>query len=70
MIAQDPLGDGKCEMARSRAKQITGTIAEATGRSEDEVMLALTVGALLGALFAALRFVNFLAELGSRLRRS
>jgi hypothetical protein len=57
-------------MARSRAKQITGTIAEATGRSEDEVMLALTVGALLGTLFAALRFVNFLAELGSRLRRS
>jgi hypothetical protein len=57
-------------MARSRAKRITGTFAEATGRSDDEVMLALTVAALLGALFAGLRFVNFLVELGSRLRRS
>jgi len=56
-------------MAQSRAKQVTGALAEATGRSDEELRLALTVAAVLGAVFAALRFVNFLAELGSRIRR-
>ena len=51
-------------MARSRARRITGNLAELTGRSDDELRLALTVGALLAALFAGLRFVNFLAGLG------
>ena len=57
-------------MAKSRARQVTGTLAELTGRTDDELRLALTVAGVLTALFAALRFVNFLAELGSRLRRS
>jgi alkylhydroperoxidase/carboxymuconolactone decarboxylase family protein YurZ len=56
-------------MAQSRAKQVTGALAEATGRSDEELRLALTVAAVLGAVFAALRFLNFLAELGSRIRR-
>jgi hypothetical protein len=57
-------------MAKSRARQVTGTLAELTGRTDDELRLALTVAGVLSALFAALRLVNFLAELGSRLRRS
>jgi hypothetical protein len=57
-------------MAKSRARQITGTLAEATGRSDEELRLALTVAAVGAALFAALRFLNFLADLGSRLRHS
>jgi len=57
-------------MAQSRSRQVTGTLAELTGRTDDELRLALTVAAIAGALFAALRFVNFLADLGSRLRRS
>ena len=57
-------------MAKSRARQVTGTLAELTGRTDDELRLALTVAGVLTALFAGLRFINFLAELGSRLRRS
>jgi molybdopterin converting factor small subunit len=56
-------------MAKSRTKQVTGALAEATGRSDEELRLALTVAAVLAALFAGLRFLNFLAELGSRIRR-
>lgn len=55
-------------MAQSRARRVTGTLAEATGRSDDELRLALTVGAVAAALFALLRFVNFLANLGARFR--
>jgi hypothetical protein len=62
--------DRKYEMAKSRSRQVTGTLAELTGRTDDELRLALTVAAVAGALFAGLRFVNFLADLGSRLRRS
>jgi hypothetical protein len=57
-------------MARSRARQVTGAFAELTGRTDDEFRLALTVAAVVGTLFAGLRFVNFLADLGSRLRHS
>jgi len=55
-------------MAQSRARRVTGTLAEATGRSDDELRLALTVAALAGTLFGLLRFVNFLANLGARFR--
>jgi hypothetical protein len=55
-------------MARSRARQITGNLAELTGRTDDELRLALTVAAVVAGLFAALRFVNFLANLGARFR--
>jgi hypothetical protein len=55
-------------MAQSRARKVTGTLAEATGRSDDELRLALTVAAVAGGLFALLRFVNFLANLGARFR--
>jgi len=55
-------------MARSRARQVTGNLAELTGRTDDELRLALTVAAVAGGLFAALRLVNFLANLGARFR--
>ena len=51
-------------MAKSRARQVTGTLAEATGRSDDELRLALTVAAALAAVFAGIRFINFLENLG------
>jgi hypothetical protein len=51
-------------MARSRARRVTGTLAELTGRSDDELRLALTVAAVAGALVGALRLINYLAGLG------
>jgi hypothetical protein len=55
-------------MARSRARQVTGNLAELTGRTDDELRLALTVATVAAGLFAALRLVNFLANLGARFR--
>jgi hypothetical protein len=43
---------------------VTGTLAELTGRSDDELRLALTVAAVVAALFGALRLINYLAGLG------
>jgi hypothetical protein len=51
-------------MAQSRARQITGTLAELTGRTDDELRLALTVAGVAAGLFVALRLVNYLAGLG------
>jgi hypothetical protein len=42
---------------------VTGALAELTGRSDDELRLALTVAAVATALFGALRLVNYLAGL-------
>ena len=51
-------------MARSGARQVTGALADWTGRSDDELRLALTVAGAAAALFAGVRFVNWLANMG------
>jgi hypothetical protein len=56
-------------MAQSTARRVTGTLAEATGRSDEELRLALTVAAVLGGLFALLRLIELLANLGARFRK-
>jgi alkylhydroperoxidase/carboxymuconolactone decarboxylase family protein YurZ len=56
-------------MAQSRARRVTGPWAEATGRTDDELRLALTVAAVLAGVFALLRLVEFLANLGARFRK-
>ena len=50
---------------RSRAKRVTGALADATGRSDEELRLALTVAAIAASLFAALRLLAWLGDLGS-----
>ena len=57
-------------MARtSKASRVVGALADATGRTDEEVALALTVGAaataLMSAMFFALRLLEYLEELGS-----
>ena len=51
----------------SGARRVTGALAEATGRSDDEVRLALTIAAVVAGLIAALRLLKWLGELGSDL---
>ena len=51
----------------SGARRVTGALAEATGRSDDEVRLALTIAAVVAGLIAALRLLKALGELGSDL---
>ncbi|GAA1974182.1 hypothetical protein GCM10009798_39280 [Nocardioides panacihumi] len=51
----------------SGAKRVTGALAEATGRSDDEVRLALTIAAVVAGLIATLRLLKSLGELGSDL---
>ena len=51
----------------SGVRRVTGTLADATGRSDDEIRLALTVAAVVAGVFAALRFLQFLGDLGSDL---
>jgi hypothetical protein len=57
-------------MARTtKASRVVGVLADATGRTEEEVALALTVGAaaaaLMSAMFWALRLLDYLEELGN-----
>jgi len=53
-------------MARtSGAQRVTGALADATGRSDEEVRLALTVAAVVACLFAVVRVLKLLADLGS-----
>ena len=57
-------------MARTtKAGRVVGVLADATGRTEEEVALALTVGAaaaaLTSAMFWALRLLDYLEELGN-----
>jgi len=59
-------------MARtSKASRVVGALADATGHTDEEVVLALTVGAaaaaLMSAMFVALRLLDYLEELGSGL---
>ena len=52
----------------STATRVVGALADATGRTDEEVALALTVGAAVAgvtsALLAALRLLNFFEDLG------
>ena len=50
---------------KSPAKRVTGALADATGRSDEELRLALTVTAIAAGLFAALRLLKWLGDLGS-----
>jgi hypothetical protein len=50
---------------RSGAGRITGALADATGRSDEEVRWALTVTVAAAALVGVLRFLTWLADLGS-----
>ncbi len=56
-------------MARSGARKVTGALADWTGRSDDELRLALTVAGAAAALFAGVRFIEWLANLGQALGR-
>jgi hypothetical protein len=56
-------------MARSGARRVSGALADWTGRSDDELRLALTVAGAAAALFAGLRFVEWLANHGETLGR-
>ena len=49
---------------KSAARRVTGALADATGRSDDELRLALTMAVVLAGLFAALRLIRFLGDLG------
>ncbi|GAB7005444.1 hypothetical protein JCM18899A_29170 [Nocardioides sp. AN3] len=44
--------------------RVTEALADATGRSDDEVRAALTLAAVLAALLAALRVLRLLDDLG------
>ena len=52
----------------STATRVVGAIADATGRTEEEVALSLTVGAavagVISALLAALHLLDFFEDLG------
>ncbi len=50
---------------KSTAKRVTGTLADLTGTSDEELRLALTVAAIGAGLFAALRLLKFFGDLGS-----
>ncbi len=50
---------------RSVAGRVTGALADATGRSDDEIRLAVTAALAGAGLFAAVRLLDRLGELGS-----
>lgn len=53
-------------MARtSTARRVTGALADATGRTDEELRLALTVLGAVAALIAGLRLLEHLSELGA-----
>ena len=56
-------------MARTGARKVTGPLADWTGRSDDELRLALTLAGAAAALFAGVRLVEWLADLGQALGR-
>lgn len=51
------------------ARQVTEALADATGRTDEEVRLALTLAAVAATVGVALRFVRFLADLGTDVLR-
>ena len=53
-------------MAQKRgARRVTRALADATGRSDDELRLALTVTVVAAGLLATLRLLKILGDLGS-----
>ncbi|HEX4688427.1 MAG TPA: hypothetical protein VH228_16730 [Nocardioides sp.] len=44
---------------------MTGALADATGRTDEELRLALTLAVVVAGLIAGLRFLKFLGDLGS-----
>ena len=50
---------------RSAFREVTEVLADATGRSDEELRLALTVLGLVAALIAGLRVLEYLSELGA-----
>jgi alkylhydroperoxidase/carboxymuconolactone decarboxylase family protein YurZ len=50
---------------KSTASRVSGALADATGRTEDELRLALTVAVAAAGLIAGLRLLKFLGDLGS-----
>ena len=54
---------------KSRARRVTGTLAELTNTSDNELRLAMTLAAAVAGLIAALRLLKFLGDLGSVVRR-
>jgi hypothetical protein len=51
---------------RSAARRVTGALADATGRTDDEIVLVATVAVAGAGLVLILRTVEFLAYLGTR----
>jgi hypothetical protein len=49
----------------SGARRVTGTLADLTGRSDEELRLAVTLAVAAASMFAALRLLKFLGDLGS-----
>ena len=49
---------------RNGLGRATGALADATGRSDDEVRLALTLAGVAAGLLAALRVLKLLGDLG------
>jgi hypothetical protein len=50
---------------KSAASRASGALADATGRTEDELRLAMTVAVVAAGLIAGLRLLKFLGDLGS-----
>jgi hypothetical protein len=44
---------------------VTEALADATGRSDDELRLALTLAVVAAGVFAAVRLLKFLGDLGA-----
>jgi len=60
------MGLGVLQMTqKSAASRISGALADATGRTEDELRLAMTVAVVAAGLIAGLRVLKFLGDLGS-----
>ena len=49
----------------SGARRVTTAVAEATGRSDEEMRLALTLAGLAAVAYAGIRFLRFLGDLGT-----
>ena len=52
---------------KSRAKQVTGALAEMTGVPDEELRLALAVAAVAAGIAVALRVLKALDDLGSNI---
>ena len=50
---------------KSAASRVSGALADATGRTEDELRVAMTAALVAAGLIAGLRLLKFLGDLGS-----